>query len=418
MLSGVEQGDPSKKSPSVLILANSLAYSYKRDTVTIYGNVVKATHGETREEILGSGDGNKIFQSFTLSQSPLTHLAAATPAGAESSLEVRINDVRWPEADNLFELGSTDRGYITRTDDENKTTLTFGDGKHGTRLPTGAENIKAVYRFGIGRPGNVAAEQINLLATRPLGVKGVINPLPATGGADRENKDQARRNAPLAVMALDRLVSVQDYADFARRYAGIGKASAAQLSDGQRQVVHITIAGADDIPIDETSDLYRNLCQALHQYGDPYQSIRVDVRELVLLVISARVRIESDYIWENVEPKIRTALLEAFGFERRKLGQDVLPSEVISAIQSVPGVAYVDLDLLGRIPESTVDTLSEKLHELIEASGSGAVQDDKDHWIVVEMDRSGDEEGQFRAAQLALLSPEIPETLILQEKTT
>ena len=104
----------------------------------------------------------------------------------------------------------------------------------GARLPTGAANVKAVYRRGIGKGGNVRAGQITLLSTRPLGVKEVINPLRASGGADKEGRDQARRNTPLAVMALDRLVSTRDYADFARTFAGIGKALATEATDGAR----------------------------------------------------------------------------------------------------------------------------------------------------------------------------------------
>ncbi|MFO0979778.1 MAG: hypothetical protein U0996_25490 [Planctomycetaceae bacterium] len=38
---------------------------------------------------------------------------------------------------------------------------------------------------------------------------------------------------------MDRLVSVQDYEDFARTYAGIGKASASMIQG----TVHVTIAG-------------------------------------------------------------------------------------------------------------------------------------------------------------------------------
>lgn len=439
---------PGDKIHTTIQLANSLAYSYKRDTVTVYGNVVKATHGETREEVLGSGDGSKELQSFTLSQSPLTHLAAATPAGAESTLVARVNDVRWHEAGNLFELGPNDRGYITQTDDKDKTTIIFGDGQHGARLPTGPENVKAMYRFGIGKPGNVAAEKISMLATKPLGVKGVINPLPATGGADRENRDQARSNAPLAVMALDRLVSVPDYADFARTYAGIGKASAARLSDGRRQVVHVTIAGADDIPIDTNSDLYKNLCQALHQHGDPYQPIQVDVRELMLLVISAKVRLLPDYQWESVEPQIRATLLKTFSFDRRELGQDVLLSELISVIQAVKGIAYVDVDILDKVDESvTPDELALLANDLklnkrivvemdriqtyhaVERSGEifssvasryGIIEDDLramnpgindpfEVGISLRIPRT------IRPAQLAYLSPDVTDTLILQE---
>src|SRR5262249_38171480 len=51
---------------SFLQLSDQLAYCYKRDTVKIYGNVVKATHGETRNETLGGGDASKASPQFTL----------------------------------------------------------------------------------------------------------------------------------------------------------------------------------------------------------------------------------------------------------------------------------------------------------------------------------------------------------------
>ncbi len=240
---------PGERVHTFLTLAKPLTYCYKRDTVTVYGNVAHATHGETRSEVLGSGDASKALQSFTLKQPPLTWISAPTPSGIDSTLTVRVNDVRWHQAGSLAELGPADRSYILRTDDGGQTTVVFGNGERGARLPTGAENVRATYRSGIGKGGNVQAGQISQLASRPLGVKDVINPLPATGGADRESRDQARRNAPLAVLALDRLISVQDYEDFTRTFAGVGKAKAARLPLGGAQIVHVTIAGEDDIPI-------------------------------------------------------------------------------------------------------------------------------------------------------------------------
>lgn len=63
----------------ILTLASELKNCYKRETVRIYGNVVKATHGETRSEVLGSGDASKPLQAFTLKQPPLTYTAASNP---------------------------------------------------------------------------------------------------------------------------------------------------------------------------------------------------------------------------------------------------------------------------------------------------------------------------------------------------
>jgi len=378
----------------ITLAGDGLAYRYKRDTVTIYGNVVRATHGETRKEVLGSGDASKPLQTFTLKQPPLTFVSASTVSGVNSTLEVRVNDVRWHEADMFASLAPQDRKFVTRTDDDSKTSVVFGDGKHGLRLPTGVENIKATYRSGIGKGGNVKAGQLSLLSTRPLGVKEVINPIRASGGADKETRDQARKNAPLALMTLDRLVSTRDYADFSRTFAGIGKAVALRATDGRRQSVQVSIAGAEDAPIEVTSDLYRNLCDALHRFGDPYLPITLVVRERSALVVSAKVKIDPDYQWETLEPKIRAAVLDRFSFENQDLGEDVFLSDAINVIQGVRGVVYVDVDLFDAISEQAL---------LKGFSDQTLTNPQLSQRISV------------APTQLVYLAPEVPDTLILQE---
>jgi hypothetical protein len=419
MLAGINQrydaNLPGDKTHSFLALANSLAYSYKRDTVVVYGNVVHATHGETRQEVLGNGDAAKSLQQFTLKQSPLTFISAATPAGADTTLLVRVNDVLWRETDALAALGPNDHRYITRTDDDDKTSIVFGTGQNGSRLPTGPENITAKYRTGIGKPGNVRADQITLLTSRPLGVKGVTNPLPGTGGADREDRDQARRNAPLVVTSLDRLVSTQDYADFARTFAGIAKASATRLSDGQRRVVHLTIAGNDDIQIQPTSDLYRNLIKALRDFGDPFVPVQLVMRSLRLLIVEAAVRVRPEYLWEKVEPKIRAALLDRFGFKNRDLGQDVLLSDVISTIHRVEGVAYADVNEFDSVDADGI---------VSQLSGGDALSDTITlrERIPVDLARidftETDASKRIRPAELVYLTPDVTDTLVLSEITS
>ena len=383
-------------------LAKPLEYRYKRSTVKIYGNVVKATHGETKTEVLGAGDATQAFQSFALKQPPLTYLAAPTAEGAESTLEVFVNDMQWHVAAHFLGLSKTDRKYVLRIDDDGKTSVVFGNGETGARLPSGLENVRTKYRSGIGKPGNVAAKQISLLASRPLGVKEVINPLLATGGADRESRDAARKNAPKALMALDRLVSVQDYADFAGAFAGIGKASAVELSNGKQQLVHVTVAGADDIRIDKASDLYRNLHQALRALGDPFYPLTLELRTLKLLVIAAKVHILPDHRWETVEPKLRETMLEAFGFDKRELGQHVRQAEVLSVLQGVAGVAYVDLETFGALG-------ADELASGDPASGLGLAET-----VRVNLARFDLDIGDIRPAELALLSPNVPDTLILE----
>lgn len=329
-----------------LTFIEALTYTYRRDSVTVNANVARATHGETKSEVLGSGDGSQPFQRFTLKQKPLTYISAATASGTESTLEVRVNDVLWDEVSTLYDQPSGKRAYVTRHADDGSATVLFGDGKHGARLPTGAENVKAAYRVGTGLDGMVDAGQISLLMTRPLGVKSVSNPLAPTGGADPEALDDARRNAPLTVLTLDRIVSVQDYEDFTRAFAGIGKAQATLLWDGERRFVHLTVAGAEGSAVPDDSDLYANLLAAIDAARHPEEQVQVDTYGALTFGLDAGVLIDAAYVAENVLAAMKTALVEAFSFARRSFGQSVTASEVLAVMQQVPGVVAVDLDAL------------------------------------------------------------------------
>ncbi|WP_398661724.1 LysM peptidoglycan-binding domain-containing protein, partial [Streptomyces misionensis] len=159
------------------------------------------------------------------------------------------------------------------------------------------------------------------------------------------------------VSALDRLVSPADYEDFARSRAGIGRAAARELFDGRRRVLHVTVAGTDDVPLAEEG--LRPLRGALTAYGDPDLPVRVDTRELVLLLVSAKVKLAPDHAWETVEPRLRQALLLRLGYEGRELGRPARLSEVLATAHSVPGVAYVDVDVFTGVPASaTPDRLT------------------------------------------------------------
>jgi uncharacterized phage protein gp47/JayE len=377
-------------------LSAPLEFTYRRSTVVIHGNVVRATHGETRREVLGSGDPAKRFARYPLKQPPLTYLAAPTASGAADTLDVYIDSVRWHQADSLLDVGPDDRGYVVDTDDGGNTTVVFG----AARPPSGPENIQARYRSGTGLSGNTAAATIITPLDQPLGVTAVTNPLPATGGADRDGREVIRRNAAVSVQALDRLVSVSDYADFACAFAGVGAASATELSDGLRMVVHVTIAGIDDAPIAPGSDLTLNLRAALRELGDPSQEVYVAVRTLRALVLSARVRIDADRDWVDVEPAVRTKLLTTFGPGSREIARGVAQSEVLAAVQAVPGVVFVDLTVLDSVDEQDLVGATPKvleLNPLVRAEGAVFAA-----------------AGAIAPAELVVLVPSVPDTLILE----
>lgn len=325
-----------------------LIYKYVRNTVSINANVALATHGETVNEILGSGDASQPYQRFTLKHLPLTYISAPTSGGAESTLEVWVNDIKWHEVPALYDHGSDERIYITRTDDDGKTTVQFGDRIIGARLPTGNDNIRATFRKGIGLGGMVWKEQLSLLMTRPLGVKEVINPFDASGAADHESLDDARLNAHLKILTIDRIVSLQDYENFARAFAGIAKANATWIWDGKKRTIFVTVAGPKGEKISHKSNLYTNLLGSIQKAGDPFVPLRVESYIPALFKLSASIGVEPDRRPEDVLGKIRGNLTNSFSFEARSFGQSVALSEIMSVIQSIPGVKAVDVDELKR----------------------------------------------------------------------
>jgi predicted phage baseplate assembly protein len=345
-----------------------LTHRYVRAGVTLNANVAHATHGETVLEPLGSGVGSRANQAFALKRTPLTYTSSASANGIASSLEVRVNGLRWEEAPQLTALTPSSEAYVVRIADDGKASVVFGDGEYGARLPSGVENVTAAYRAGIGSPGMVGAGRITLMTARPLGIRGVTNPLAASGAADPEDLADARENAPLTVLAMDRVVSRRDAEDYARAFAGIGKARATDLwRDGARWV-HLTVAASVAAPvadgaattlpdhrIDLASTLGQNLAASIERFKEPSMRLRLDTYQPLYFDLGAKVAIDARHDWAAVEPALRAALVAAFSFKARGFVQPVTVAEVVRVLHAVPGVRFVDVDVLRRFDQPTPD---------------------------------------------------------------
>lgn len=331
-----------------ITLSEPLRSTYDRSTVTLHANVARATHGETVREVLGSGDGAQANLRFALKKPPLTYVSAPTPSGAKSTLQLRVDDVLWGETPSLYLLDAQSRCYMIRIEDDGTTAVTFGDGERGARPPSGQENVVATYRSGIGPEGEVGAGSLSILQTRPLGVRDVTNPLPASGAAAPEMLAEARANAPVTVLALERIVSLRDFENFARAFAGIGKAQAVVLWNGETRLAHLTVASANGKEIDRFSDVYLNLRKAIDAVRDPVQQVLVHGFEPAFFDLAAQVRVDPTFVAADVLAEAKAALLAAFAFDKRAFGQEVTAAEVVTEIQKVPGVVATNLTRLNR----------------------------------------------------------------------
>ncbi|WP_394829211.1 hypothetical protein [Pendulispora albinea] len=330
-------GSPAAPAPSPTRL------EYDRATLTLFANVVPATHGETvAGEVLGSG-GPAPNLAFALKRPPLTYVASTGVSGARSSLEVRVNDVLWHEEPALFGLGPRQASYIVRIGDGGQAAVVFGDGISGARPPTGVENIVATYRTGLGEEGNVRANALSLLLARPIGIRSVINPLPATGGVPPASLEQARTATPRNLRASGRVVSVQDAEDFARAFVGVGNARAVLLGVGSNRVAHVTVADLEGNPVDVASPLLDRLRQAIDTVADPSFAVVVDTYDPLPFVLGVDVIVDPDFEPSRVLAAANGALRSAFAVSGRAFGGRITEAEIVGIVQRVPGVVAATL---------------------------------------------------------------------------
>ncbi len=330
-----------------LTFSPKLETALRTKTAALYGNVAAATHGErVAAEVLGSGDPSVAFHSFRLAKSAVTYVPkAGAPHGAATTLQVRANEVEWREVPSLYAHGSDAQVYTTSVDSEGTTTVSFGDGVTGARLPAGRSNVVATYRQGLGRVGNVRAAALTTLLDRPVGLKGVTNPNAAQGGADAESLAEARTNAPTTVRTFGRIVSLRDFEDAARDFAGIAKARATWHWDGEAQVVQLVVAGDARSHVPRQSQTYRDLRADLDSRRDPNRGLLVEDFVDVPVQVKA-VLLVGKGSCEESQAAAQQALLEALDFDHLDLGEPIHLSDVYRVLQQVKGVLGVDIDRL------------------------------------------------------------------------
>ena len=75
-----------------------------------------------------------------------------------SALEIYVDDgTLWTRMERLSDFGPNDKVYVVVEDSEGQSSIRFGDGEHGARLPSGSSNVVATYRLGSDADGDNSA---------------------------------------------------------------------------------------------------------------------------------------------------------------------------------------------------------------------------------------------------------------------
>jgi hypothetical protein len=306
---------------------------------------VAATQGETiSNEYLGDSNGT-AYQSFTLSKTPLIN----------GSVQITVNNVVYTKVDYLIDAGNNDPVYTVTTDADGVSYINFGDNISG-RIPP-ITSIYATYRIGGGASGNVGPNTLTYLLTNVVGGLTVNNQDAASGGSNPEATDTIRFNAPFALSALNRAVSLKDYGALSIQVSAVAKAIAEAESFNN---VTIYMAPYGDISLGtpgvdingDANAIFDNAAAKLLSFltdkAPATTSVTILPPTYIPVNISLTLNILSQYRQTTVSDAVYAAIRNLLDFDNVVFAEEFPLQYVLTAISAIDGVAYADVSLLSR----------------------------------------------------------------------
>ncbi len=302
---------------------------------------VLASQGVTiTDELLGTSTGAP-GQAFRLSE----------PDVINTSVSILINGISYSYSPSLLNNNSYDSVFSLNTDAEGYTYVVFGDGIGG-RVPPTAASIYATYRVGNGTLGNVPAYTLEDMLTNITAGITVTNTEGAIGGADEESSDSIRLNAPRALKALTRAVSLKDYSYLALQVPGVAKANA--TSSVYTNVI-LYVAPFGDLGVDSLgaptaafNALSANVATYFLDKTPPNTTLTILPPTYVDIDIEMTVRILPQYQQAATTTSTLAALRELVSQDNSFFAEVIPVQYLLNAVSSVPGVDYATVELLRR----------------------------------------------------------------------
>lgn len=326
----------------------------------------------------GIGSTSSVFQNLVLQEGSLVVESGAFAATegqktipladgpvVEGSVEVFITSPNadsngtYSEVDNIyFASGSSARVFEIAYDDFYNATLVFGTGVAGISPPDDATYI-VTYRVGGGTRGNlekraIAADVVGVSSTNSYAGT-ITNTTKATGGANAETIDRAKKYAPLTFRRQDRLVTLQDYSSFANSFIStfgtVGKATAATrnaYSSANTIDIYI-LEKAGDLQMQRaTSNFKTQLLDAINEkkmMTDDVVIVDGLIRTLDM-VCTIRVDLEEKENQEAITSKVRDKILNYLSIDNTEFGEDLIVSDLNRQIFEVDEVRFSTIDNL------------------------------------------------------------------------
>jgi hypothetical protein len=291
-------------------------------------------------------------------------------------LYVQAGDIYepWQQVTNLIDFGPSDAVYSTELDENNFVSIVFGDGISGA-IPNTLAGIKVSYYAGAGVLGNIVPGVLTTLEYIPNISSEELNSLSefvsvgnpgstGVGGAEPEDNGSIRTNASLAIRALNRVVSLQDYESLALFVNNVGKANgtAAVWTSVTLYVAPVRNQGdLDKFPgFDGANDEVTPEWEALQQNVTSYfegktligSTLQVFPPTYVPVTIEVVYSKSLNYTSEQASDDISRAILNDFSYYNLSFEQIITPEQIEASLNGLSSVRTARVSSLHRTGEA------------------------------------------------------------------
>lgn len=260
------------------------------------------------------------------------------------SLQLIVGSLDYTESDSFAYVGPSTRAYIIDVFEDNNAYIVLGDGKNGV-LPTTAQIVEAEYQTTLGPDGKVAAGGfdantlvLGVALPGALVVDDANSLLNSVGGTLYESLEEIRRNAPLSLRTLERMVTDADHKDIIEMVPGVSKAFV-KFCCGKNIDIFIAPTGGG-VP---SSPLINEVQTVANEKKMATSFPVIRPAGETQLVLGATITAKKRKGITETTTQVKDALLEFGDIENQEINGAIRLSDLQALIDNQPNVDFVTI---------------------------------------------------------------------------
>lgn len=258
-----------------------------------------------------------------------------------NSITITVGTQNYTRVETFANSLPTSFHYVVDIDTDGIAKVRFGDGVKGI-IPAAGNNVIATYKTTLGPDGKIKIGDLD--NTSNINIQGVEytlntnNPNNSSGGSLYESNEELKNNIPNSIRSLDRMVTYSDHISIVEELPGVARAEV-DFCCGKTIDIYIAPTGGGIAQTSLLNSVQEIVEQKKMVATFPVVKAAGETDIILGATITARERVDL----VETKTQVEDALVEFGEIENQRINSEIRISDLISLIDNLPNVDYVDL---------------------------------------------------------------------------